>query len=307
MVRSSLRHVSALRRPALWGAVTLGALACGPAELSLGDGDDDTPVADDVADTPSVEEDSDAGADDTAVVDTATGDDPVEDTGPDLSIYDGATLVVLEPVSNGIYTSSGMLPMQAEVLDAQGDPLPFTDVTWTLDDATAPVFTGLDGAPVVDLGIYTVTATAALPNGSVLSSTLGGVRVQHPRAGVYVGSIALTTISEVQGQEIRSDCVGALEFEVPLDGQTLEGSGGCTLAIPLVGTTDLDFTLDGGIANPGVAGDVNFSTGLIDLPVGWGGVFQGPDTLSGGFSSNLFLFELLGEINGTRVTSYVDP
>jgi hypothetical protein len=149
-------------------------------------------------------------------------------------------------------------------------------------------------------------AQADLPNGYRLSNSIGGVRVQHPYAGVYVGEIMLTATAEFQGQQVRSDCVGSLDFVVGVEGEQLTGDGGCTLALPFIGTFDLSYGVSGGIEDTSVDGTIAIDAVITSVPIPWTGSMVGDDQVEGGFVGSLFNFELVGSLSGRRVTQYVE-
>lgn len=275
-----------------WLALFVLASACQPGDISVGD----------ELDTPNLDGDTDVVVADTDVV--------VEDT--DVPVdphteFDGATLVVTEPASAGIYRLVAGIPFSGYVVDAGGQRMPFDQLVWTPREDRAATFTGLQGASIVDAGIYTVDVVAAVPNGDNLRATIGGVRVQAYTAGVFSGDINITASTEVQGQTIQTNCIGAIDFEVDMAGKLLAGSGGCSLAIPLLGTIPLDFDLTGDIADPDITGQVLINVPFLQLPVDWVGGFSSADRVRGSFDADLSLFLIDGRIDAHRVSDYVTP
>ncbi len=273
-----------------WIGLFLHTAACQPGDISVGDGD---------TDIPNLDGDTDVAVD-TDVPDT---DPPVDEHRE----FDGATLVVDEPQSAGIYRLISGIPFEGYVVDASGNRMAFNKLVWTPREDKASVFTGLTGSALVDPGLYTVDVVAAVPNGDNLRATIGGVRVQAYTTGVFSGDINITATTEVQGQMIETNCIGAIDFQVDMAGKVLAGGGGCTLAIPLVGTVPLDFDLTGAITDPDVAGQVLINVPFLQLPVDWTGGFPSGDRVRGSFDADLSVFLIHGEIDAHRVSDYVTP
>jgi hypothetical protein len=216
--------------------------------------------------------------------------------------YADAWLVVRQPLSAAIY--DGEVPLEAEVFDANDQPLD-VELSWGFPRDPGSLFEGAQGVISLDPGVYDLEVQADLPNGDRLRSTVGGVRVQAARAGVYVGEMAIATFTEVQGQTLRSDCVGSLDFVVPADGESLSGEGGCTLSLPVIGTIDLAYTIEGEVTGDAVEGEVAFDAFLFDIPLPWTGQFTGDEVLTGTFSGDLILYTLEAEVSARRVTRYL--
>lgn len=275
-------------------SLLLVAPACQPGAIALDDEEtdlpDETDVVDDTVDT-----------DDSPVDDT---DEPV-DTEPDYSEYDGADLRVRFPVSGAIYPLTTGFPYEAVVVDANGAPLPFDDVTWTIPRGSQ---TGLSGQWAVPAGVYNVDVEAQLPNGDRLKASIGNVRVQSPYAGIWTGSIGIATFSEVQGQTIRTDCVGSLDFTVDVAGEVIDGRGGCSLVIPLLGTVDLTYDVVGDVVAPSIEnGAIAIDIPFLQIPVPYEGGFPNPNTMRGTFAADLTILTMEGDIQARKVSPYVGP
>lgn len=224
--------------------------------------------------------------------------------------FDGATLVIHEPASADIlYVEDGQ-HVEAEILNAAGEVMDWDGIVWTTSQDEEPFHTGNIGDVELDAGIHDITATALLPNGDRLQWTLGGVRVQGRHTGVYAGSMNLTLAGEFQGTPISAACVGALDFVVPMSGDTMEGGGGCTLALPIVGTFDVSYGVAGDIDDPDVTGTVALDLGFLDYPLDWEGGFDDDGVLGAEYGGTLNLFvtevQMDGVIDAHRVTPYVD-
>ncbi len=280
-------------RASPWISLFLLTAACQPGDISVGE-ENDTDLAN--------LDDTDVVVEDTDVV--------VEDTDPPVNEhheYDGASLVVNEPQSASIYRIVNGIPLDGYVVDSAGKRMPFTRMVWTPREDSSATFTGQNGATLVDPGIYTVDVVAAVPNGDNLRATIGGVRVQAYSAGVFAGDINITASTDVQGTTIQTNCIGAIDFEVDMAGQILSGSGGCSLAIPLLGTIPLTFDITGNIVDPDITGQVLINVPFLQLPVDWTGGFPSADRVRGSFQADLSLFLIDGQIDAHRVSDYVMP
>lgn len=278
-----------LRNPTFFATFVLLLAGCGSSifDDSFDDSDPDPPEESDppVVDTEPEPEESDEPV--------------VEPPDPYLNAY----LVVYEPVSASIYTSD--VPLHAQVFDANDQPIEAEPFSWTLARGAASIFDEAEGEVALDPGTYDLTAQVDLPNGDRLRSTIGGVRVQDERAGVYVGELAIASFAELQGQTVRSDCVGSLDFVVDAAGETLAGSGGCTLTLPLIGTFDLDYDVDGEIDGVNITGNINFDAVFFSIPLPWEGGFPTNDTVEGRFEGDIVIADLEGTISARRVTRYL--
>lgn len=247
--------------------------------------------------------------------DTDDEEPPAEDTEEPVDTrFDGASLIVEAPEPAFIDDDGdAALALAAQVVDAKGDPLPFDTITWRLVETDEEIFVGRAGEATVDFGIWTVEAAAALPNGDHLRTVIGGVRVQGPRTGVYAGSIAISAVLNGFGVPISTTCEGSLSFEVDMAGEVIRGDGGCDLDFLGVGVQfGLDYDFNGRVTDPGASGNMVIDTGLIGIPVGWGGTFRQGNELGGqfeGFGIGLFGYtlDLTGDIEADRVSEYVNP
>ncbi len=268
--------------------------ACQAGSIALGD---------DVADDP-----EDTGSDTVVDTDDAVETDDTEDTeepGPDTSMYDGADLVVTLPVSGAIYPLSTGFPYDAKVMGADGSPLAFDAITWTIPGGSK---SGRRGEWPVEAGVYNVGVEALLPNGDRLKSSIGAVRVQSALTGVWSGTVGIATFTEVQDQTLRTDCVGTLDFDVDLAGETITGSGGCTLAIPLVGTVNLTYDVEGDIVGNTIEnGSLLIDVPFLQVPVAFDGGFTSPNAMQGAFEADLTVLRMEGTIAARKITPYTRP
>ncbi len=207
---------------------------------------------------------------------TAVGEDsPDTEVAPETTSadWDGATLVINSPLSGDFLAYGEDATFSATVYDAEGAPTDFDDIAWSTNLSDAWLLTGHDVVDAsLDVGTHNLTATAELPNGDRLASTVGGVLVQSAYAGIYSGDITV----DVTIDAYTVSCVGAVTLTVDVYGEAAVGDATCqldlygyavetTYAIDLanddgslsgVSTADLyittyDFTTDGEITEDG--------------------------------------------------------
>jgi hypothetical protein len=220
--------------------------------------------------------------------------------------FDGARLIVNEPQSGTIYIVDDGIPLDAQVVDVNGDPMDFGDVVWTIDDEEEPIHTGLEGDVEVEWGIHLITATAELPNGDRLQWTAGGLRVQGEHTGIYAGNLRITLDAEFQGTPISASCLGGLDFTVDMSGTVIDGGGACMIDLLVLGRFDVVYNVDASVLNDDAEGSVAMDLGFFDFPVDFEGSFE-YDTLTSEFGGGAFLFDMSGDLDAHRVSLYVDP
>lgn len=237
------------------------------------------------------------------------GDATLSGTGGEeaFSEYDGAMLVVNEPLSGDIYLRDEGLPFEGMIVDAEGAPLPFDDIVWTTDLEDGELLVGASGQEFVGWGIHTITATADLPNGDRLVYTAGGVRVQGEHTGVYAGNLNITLDAEFQGTPVSGSCNGGLDFVVDMSGTVLDGGGGCTVDLIVLGQFDVDYVLDASVFDDDAEGNIGVDVGFFELPLEWDGRFENNSDFEADFAGGALLFDMEGTISATRVSPYVEP
>ena len=90
--------------------------------------------------------------------------------------YSNATLRIVSPTSGSFVPYNELSSFEAELLDKDGNPLAFDEITWTssVDSAWDP--TGLSFEDnTLDVGLHDITAQVALPNGDRVAYSVGGV------------------------------------------------------------------------------------------------------------------------------------
>ena len=237
----------------------------------------------------------------------ANGDDgdlPPEPTFPE---FDGATLQVASPLSGEILLLDEDVEFEAVILDAEGEVMNFDLISWTTDQQDDFTEQGRTVTAMLDAGIHAITATAELPNGDRLQTTQGGVRVQGLHTGIYAGSLIMELSGEFQGTPITTQCAGALDFVVDMQGEVIDGSGECALNLVVLGSMDVAYNVDGDIDDDNAAGNVSVDVGFFPLDLSWEGGFQDEDDLIGTFGGTLLMFEMAGTIDAHRLSPYVDP
>ena len=238
---------------------------------------------------------------------SGTGDDDQGSPEPTFPEFDGATLQVDSPVSGSIILLEEEAELEAVVLSAAGEPLDFDAIEWTTDRHEDILFEGRSGSAGLDAGIHAITATAELPNGDRLQTTLGGIRVQGLHTGIYSGSLNMDLSGEFQGTPIATSCAGALDFVVDMQGEVIQGAGECSLSLLVLGSIDVAYNVDGDIEENDAAGNVSLDLGFFPLDLDWEGGFENEDTLVGSFEGQMLMFDMEGTIDAHRVSPYVDP
>ena len=231
--------------------------------------------------------------------------------------YDLARLEILAPESASIHSLGEPLHLAAQVTDPAGLPLDVADVAWSTDAAESPVLEGLEGDVELRAGIYALTATAHLPNGDRLATTVGGVRVQARWTGVYTGTTLVAVQAELPtGGPLTVTCEGPLDFVVSLDGtEAPVDDGECTISVlgqSLPATYAIELVIyPAGLVRGTV--DLAFDTpvGAFDLPLELTGAFY-DDRFSAGLSGTVELpfigaAEASGSLQARLVDRYVNP
>jgi hypothetical protein len=232
------------------------------------------------------------------------GDEPPVETFPE---FDGATLQVSSPVSGAILLLGEDVGFEAVVLNSAGEVMDFDLVSWTTDQDGDFNVQGRAVSAPLEPGIHAITATAELPNGDRLQTTQGGVRVQGLHTGIYAGSLIMELSGEFQGTPITTNCAGALDFVVDMEGQVINGSGECALNLIVLGSLDVGYDVSGDIDEDDAAGNVSVDVGFFPLDLEWEGGFEDQDDLIGTFSGAMMMFDMEGTIDAHRLSPYVDP
>jgi hypothetical protein len=243
------------------------------------------------------------GGDDGAGADTATGDTGAPaDTGEDPDIWDGASLRILAPSSGEFIELGEEVEYVAVVYDAEGNATDWSDIVWTASEDSAWGKTAASFEDdTLDVGLHVLRAEATLPNGARVNDSVGGVLVQHPDAGTYVGNMVVDVTGEYQGTPITASCIGAAIVVVDPEGEVATGESECIIA--LLGfnqnaVMNFDYELDRGDLSGESALDLWFIQYGFDTE---GSVDDG--TLTSAWADNVFgLLDISGTLDLTRVT-----
>lgn len=236
--------------------------------------------------------------------------------------YDQARLEILAPESATIHPLGQPLHLQAQVVDPAGMALALDvdEVAWSTDpaeDPSEPRLAGLEGDVELPAGIYDLTATAHLPNGDRLQTTVGGVRVQARWTGVYTGDATLSVQAQLpNGTPLVLVCQGALDFVVSLDGTDAPvDDGKCTISLlgqSLPATYAIEMVIyPAGLVRGTATYAFDTPVGAFDLPIEWAGAFY-DDRFSAGLEGTVELpligsAEVSGSLQALLVDRYVDP
>ncbi len=207
-----------------------------------------------------------SGTDATVTEPTDDGTTGTTDTEEEEEVGDwtGSSLVVESPAPGELLPYGEDSTFTAVVLDDSGNPTDFTDLTWTTN-ASNWTETGADfESDGLDVGTQAITVEAVLPDGTVLRNSVGGVRVQHPDAGTYVGNLAVDISGEYNGFPITAACIGAAIVTVNVYGEQATGDSTCIVSLLGFETQALhvfDFQVD----DETVAGQVELDLSFFQI------------------------------------------
>ncbi|HET6584744.1 MAG TPA: hypothetical protein VFG69_14905 [Nannocystaceae bacterium] len=224
---------------------------------------------------------------------------------------DGAELEVFEPETPSIHYIGDRVPLSAEVRGADGLSIGFDDIVWTASDYEPTLLFAADGDVELPPGIYDITATARLPNGDRLESTVGGIRVQTRWTGIYSGDAFLTLVVDFQGTPIAPQCNGTIDLVVGFDGDTVMFAGGTCSLNAIIAQLDATYEITGEFHNGVGEGTIDYDVGgLLMLSFEWTGAFTEEGFL-GGFSGTVPLpfigtADAVGAFRAPLISPYVD-
>lgn len=221
-------------------------LACQPKTVEFDTGAIDQP-------------DTAIGSDDP--VDTGETGEPVEEE-PTYEEYDDATLVINAPTSGEVLPLGDVSTFSASVLSSTGEDMGWTEIDWSSDLDSAWLKSGnLFNDNTLIAGTHAITAEAKLPNGDRLSTTIGGVRVQHEDAGTYYGDVNVDVTVEYDGTPYTVSCIGGILLVVDETGETVTGDSACTISL---------FGYDTEITNVfDLSSDVGELSGVVSVDLSW--------------------------------------
>jgi len=244
---------------------------------------------------------------DTAVglLDSAEGSDTADTAEQvDTAAYEGATIVITSPRSGAFLPLGEPGRFTAEVRNPAGEVLPFAEVTWKSDVDSA---WSLEGADVTDAnlgtGTHALTATAVLPNGDRVAFGVGGVLVQSPYAGIYVGTLSVEGAAEYNGVPIVTACSGALTLTIDAEGEAAVGESSCPLNLfgfDVDTAYAFELEQDEGTLE-GETQVLLYGFGTVSFDVE--GSVDEDGTIEAGFGGNVFgVLDVTGDFEGVRVT-----
>ncbi len=246
-----------------------------------------------------VADDSAAGVD-SGVTDTA---DTAADTIPD-EVWETAVLRITSPRSGAFLPLGETSTFSAEVVGADGQALPFDEVAWTSDVDAAWTVNGLSLEDAsLGAGTHTITATARLPNGDRLATSVAGILVQSPYAGVYVGTLTVAAQAEYNGTPITTACGGAITLVIDVDGTTASGDADCPLNLfGFEVESSYGFDLDnddGALSGPAEVQFYGFGATTFDVT----GDVTPDGSMAADFADDVFGFLAVeGGFEATRIT-----
>lgn len=256
--------------------------ACGNAGVVLNETKDSGYDLDDDTGTPG----DDTGApDDTGTVDEAKWED--------------ARLVITAPASGDFLPYGEVASFSAVVYDSDGNPTDFDDIEWTSDVDSS---WGLLGAALeddtLDVGTHAITATARLPNGDRLATTVGGVLVQSVYTGVYTGTLSVNIAYDAYAV----GCAGAATIVVDEYGETALGDSNCMISLSgyeIDASFLFELEVDEGDVSGVSAADLYITTYDFDTT----GSVDEDGHMTGSFSDDIYGYlQVDGELDVTRVS-----
>jgi hypothetical protein len=239
----------------------------------------------------------------TADVDDDDDGNEVEEE-EDFSMYEGAMIRILAPVSGDFLPWGDLHNFEAVLETPDGEYLPFDGIEWSSDEDDAWMQTGSDVEDdSIDVGTHNITAQAVLPDGSRLAHTIGGVLVQHPDAGTYVGDMILGIDLEFGGTPVGTSCIGGAIVVIDAYGEEALGVSACTLDLLGYLTLEVSHVFEYEIDEDDISGNA-----FVELTfLGWDLPFESEGSLSDGnmvssWSGGVGGAELEGTLEVDRIT-----
>ncbi len=228
---------------------------------------------------------------------TDTGDATVE---LDPEDFDEAMLRIIPPQSSALLPWQEQSHFQAELIDQDGVPLDYDEILWSSSSDAAWQGHGLDFTNAdLDVGVHDITALAYLPNEDRVAHTVGGVLVQSPFAGTYVGLF----VSTVDLDGLPIPCSGAAVLVVEPYGEQATGTASCVTSVMGM-ELELAYTFD--LVNSagrlhGIAGADIFGMFEYDFEVSDG--TMDPDTMNFAFGGDVMgMLELSADVRVERIS-----
>jgi hypothetical protein len=243
--------------------------------------------------------DTDTDTDTDSDTDSDSDSDTDVDT-EDFSMYDGATLRIVEPASGDFVAWGEPHDFVAELRDPSGALLEYSEVRWGSNQDVLWVPVGMSFEDdALDVGLHDLTAEVDLPNGDRLAHTIGGVLVQSPYAGTYTGLFNAT----ITTADLPVACSGVATLVVDPYGELAQGDAACV--VNLLGfETELAFVFDltNDFGTVGGTSSVDI-LGLFEFPFDAAGTCDPDDgTMSFAFAGDFDWLLLDGTVDVERIT-----
>ena len=238
---------------------------------------------------------------DTAAPDT-TDTDTDTDTADD-SMWDGASLVVEQPLSGDFLPFEEDASFVAAIYSADGQRMDFEDIRWSSNLDSDWSLLGSDVTDdSLDAGEHTITVEATLPNGDRLQSAQGIVFVQHEDAGIYVGDVRVDVTLTWDKTDYTAGCVGAVTLVVDAYGESAIGESACVVS--LFGyEQELAYSFDMNVDEGDVDGEAAVDLFIYALE------FDVEGDIGGGEISTSWedtdTIDISGDLNASRITRYL--
>ncbi len=219
-------------------------------------------------------------------------------------MWDEAELVLVSPNSGQFVPLGELMPLTAEVQDANGQDTGWDLIYWYTDQDPSAEWLGKDlDVPDFPVGQHTITAKTELPNGDRLTYAVGGVLVQHIYAGVYAGVVNISLDMNWMGTPVTAQCVGSVDFVIEPYGESLDGSGACIASVGGMFDLPLDLLIAGTILpDDTIEGTIGVDVGgLFQIPSAFTGEVPQPGEVVGSFAYDYLSTQLTGEIDAHRV------
>jgi hypothetical protein len=241
------------------------------------------------------------GETDTGEMDTGETDTEEEsEDETDVTQWDGATLVLEQPLSGDFLPYGEDAEFVAAVYSADGERMDFDDITWGSDIEDDWSLTGSDLTnSSLDIGSHSITAEAILPNGDRLQSTMGGILVQHEDAGIYVGDIRVNITLSWDGADYAAGCIGAITVLVDAYGESAVGDSSCVISL-LGFEQDLTYNFDMVVDEGDLTGAAAVDLVIFSLDFDVNGTIT--DGVMTGSWEDSELVEIAGDLNANRIT-----
>ena len=250
---------------------------------------------------------TDSGIDTLPSDDTGLSDDPTdtdEPSNPDDEIWNNAQLIVTSPEPSSLYPLDEPTNFEAQIVDENGDVLDFDEITWHTSVDSDWEETGDSLEAELPVGEQVITANARLPNGDRLSYAVGGILVQHPDAGTYVGTTSIDLTINTQDQAYVVSCAGSATISVDQLGEYGSGDSACILSIngnDIESTYLFELLIEDSI----VSGEAIVDLWLIQQGFPFNGSI-GDGELSGSWAESVLggYLDIAGDISLERVSIY---